>query len=509
MCNVTLLEELENAEVVQTAEKGTKVRKVDVDQTWISTLNDMEDALDEVQEHIEEETEEQEEGNNFFETVEITAMSQEVTPEETPLPESPYKVKPRDCFICKKWCSSMIDLMNHVVEVHDVETGATKHELFMIAELQGDIRDQLRASQFQLEFIREENRKFKQHMTQTLVPDMMEGIRKIVRKELKEIDEAKEKAKKDEDEDVEVIKVDKTKPVKEDQVLNCPGCEYTSTNKQHMRGHMTKHKKKSSYNCTKCVRRFALEHSLKQHMESQHREAANPPVGHSQWAQQRNEEQVNCTKCTMVLKGTNELNQHMKKDHSHKCNECGLVHDNRDALITHLREVHSIDIYIDWSCKDCHEIFNGKENLDKHKCSEQDRFQERKQEECRYFRQGRCDWGDRGRFPHNQQQQQRPGVAQERPGVARERPGVAQERVWSEACRRGDGCTFLAAGRCHFFHRGVGVQQPRQGGQGGRQGSPGAVRPCRFQDRCRDWPSDTCAYSHEDFAMSRVIQENY
>ena len=42
--NVTLLEELENAEVVQTAEKGTKVRKVDVDQTWISTLNDMEDA---------------------------------------------------------------------------------------------------------------------------------------------------------------------------------------------------------------------------------------------------------------------------------------------------------------------------------------------------------------------------------------------------------------------------------------------------------------------------------
>ena len=62
-------------------------------------------------------------------------MSQEVAPENTPLPETPHKLKQRECDICKLYFSSMIHLMNHVVEAHGVETGGTSPEVFMMAEL--------------------------------------------------------------------------------------------------------------------------------------------------------------------------------------------------------------------------------------------------------------------------------------------------------------------------------------------------------------------------------------
>jgi len=45
--------------------------------------------------------------------------------------------------------------------------------------------------------------------------------------------------------------------------------------------------------------------------------------------------------------------------------------------------------------------------------------------------------------------------------------GPQQSRQLTPACARGDGCGLLAAGTCKLFHPGVGVQQPREGGQDG------------------------------------------
>ena len=53
-----------------------------------------------------------------------------------------------------------------------------------------------------------------------------------------------------------------------------------------------------------------------------------------------------------------------------------MVHDSRDTLMVHLREVHSIDIYMDLKYNSCNKIFNGKENLTKHKCPVHRTFQE-------------------------------------------------------------------------------------------------------------------------------------
>ena len=61
--------------------------------------------------------------------------------------------------------------------------------------------------------------------------DMIEGMRKVVKKE-KDKDVV-------EDDKVEVIESDKTKVVKEvKEMLKCPGCNYTTANKQYMRNHM-------------------------------------------------------------------------------------------------------------------------------------------------------------------------------------------------------------------------------------------------------------------------------
>ena len=73
-----------------------------------------------------------------------------VAPEDTPLPKTPFKLKSRDCAVCKLWFSSMVDLMHHVVEVHEVETGATSPVLFMMMEQLGIQQDILEATKLQM-----------------------------------------------------------------------------------------------------------------------------------------------------------------------------------------------------------------------------------------------------------------------------------------------------------------------------------------------------------------------
>ena len=55
--------------------------------------------------------------------------------------------------------------------------------------------------------------------------------------------------------------------------------------------------------------------------------------------------------------------------------------------------------------------------------------------ECHFYKQGRCNRNP-CRFSHNLQQQ-------------------------APECSRGQQCKFFFWGTCHYFHQGVGVQQPK------------------------------------------------
>ena len=236
--------------------------------------------------------------------------------------------------------------------------------------------------------------------------------------------------------------------------IKCKKCKYETNNPTIMKGHLTKHKgldctkcKKSfktqgdldvharrehrpdSMNCTKCNKQFNAKNALSQHMNSQH--PLSHPVGHSQWAQQKNNSNdYACTQCDSGFEHLNELREHKKTNHKGQ-NKNGIV---SSAL------------------------------------------------PCRFFAQGRCN-RRQCQFSHKEQQQQN-----------------NKERV--PQCSRGERCQFLAWGTCNFYHRGIGVQQPKI--QQNRQQT--SMKKCHFQDRC--W-NQNCTFSHEDFSMGTQFQENY
>ena len=278
-----------------------------------------------------------------------------------------------------------------------------------------------------------------------------------------------------------------------DPILSCPGCEFKTKNKQFMKGHLTKHKKRNTFNCTKCTKKFSQENALKQHTNSQHKPQSPPPVGSSQWGQSRNAKEERCTKCPSVFKEKPQLEEHLNTNHKQKCTVCRDVFDCRDFLITHLQAAHNIDIEKDWSCESCHEVFNGQEALRNHNCQEQ--FQvTRQKKECWNFKQGRCNYGDRCWFSHTKRSNVRSHQQEQHRGE------------YKELCRRGRGCGYMANGCCNFFHPGVGVQAPRQGGHGGQGGPQGGQ--ARRQG-AQGGAQGGRRFNHEGFSLNQGFLENY
>ena len=121
--------------------------------------------------------------------------------------------------------------------------------------------------------------------------------------------------------------------------FKCEKCNYETNNQTMLAGHMTKHngyectkcKKRLKtqgdlndhvqrehrpdlFNCTKCNKKFTAKNALNQHMNSQH--PSNPPVGHSQWAQQKNNSSdYNCTQCDNGFESLGELRAHKNNKH--------------------------------------------------------------------------------------------------------------------------------------------------------------------------------------------------
>ena len=132
-------------------------------------------------------------------------------------------------------------------------------------------------------------------------------------------------------------------------------------------------------------------------MNTQHQ--ANPPVGHSQWAEERNQGQIM----------------------DYCCNRCGSCFEELKQLNEHKKTYHM------------GQTFNGFKTV---------------RGQCHFYLEGRCNKNP-CKFSHGQQQQQQPEQQQE------------QQQQRSPACTRGQNCRFLAWGICNFFHPGVGVQQPK------------------------------------------------
>ena len=319
-------------------------------------------------------------------------------------------------------------------------------------------------------------------------------------------------------------------------VAKCQECNFCTKNATKMKGHMVRHRtykceqcqdvlkdladlnshinrvhRTDTFSCNKCNKQFKAENSLKQHMSTQHtklQQSVSPPIGHPQWAMERNE--------------TNNLD--------YTCNQCESAFSELKDLRNHKANEHK------------GESFKGFQNV---------------QKQCHFFKQGRCN-RIRCRFAHGPpaQQQQQEQDQQEQ-----------QQHDDHPLCTRGDQCQFLAWGKCNYFHPGVGVQQARQQQNGrqlngwqqnshqrnlrqqngqqqnrrqlngrqqngmqqngrqqngmqlngrqqnGRQqnnqqknGTQQVKRLCHFQENC--W-NKNCGFFHKDFSMTTQFLENY
>ena len=115
----------------------------------------------------------------------------------------------------------------------------------------------------------------------------------------------------------------------------------------------------------------------------------------------------NCVKCNLTFQSIYNLRIHEEKEHA----------KNRI------------------SCQSCGEIFTPKNSFENHIMSCEQGFKKASNKECYYFKKGHCLKGETCSFKH-----------------------VITQRSRVPECRNGSECKYLRNQICHFFHRGVGVQ---------------------------------------------------
>ena len=251
----------------------------------------------------------------------------------------------------------------------------------------------------------------------------------------------------------------------------CQECNFSTKNATKMKGHMIRHK---TYKCDQCQEVLKDQAHLNSHMQQEHR-----PNGHT------------CNICKKQFKANNSLKQHMNTQHRESIRTI-----NPPIGHPQWSRERNTGNNLDYACNMCENGFETLKEIREHKATEHsgETFNGFKKvvKECHFYKQGRCDRNP-CRFSHQQQQQQAP------------------------VCSRGQKCRFLYWGTCHFFHQGVGVQQPKQHQNSQQKNSQELNRQqqnsrlqtkkkCHFQENC--W-NQNCSYHHEDFSMRKEFQENY
>ena len=99
----------------------------------------------------------------------------------------------------------------------------------------------------------------------------------------------------------------------------CDNCQKTFEDQTKLNMHIQQEHRQDPHNCNTCKKQFPSKNSLKQHMRSQH--PVNPPVGHQQWAQQKNHEESNdywCNQCGQMFETLSEIREHKKNMHTNE-----------------------------------------------------------------------------------------------------------------------------------------------------------------------------------------------
>ena len=264
----------------------------------------------------------------------------------------------------------------------------------------------------------------------------------------KEKESHKETENEEEDEDeVQEVPVDDV----DDDRAKCNDCDFKTRVRKYMKSHQMAHDR-GQYQCQRgCKESFKSWSKLDEHHKDKH------PV--------TKQIQFICNVCNFIATSKHLLTQHIVNKHKPQniqvpnvnCEVCGYSTNNHQDMVTHKRGCNSEFIRVGNKI-------------------------------CKYFATVGCFKGQSCRFKHPEENQRRD----------------------TPSCRNGIQCRYLANGVCSFFHRGVGVQNPRQQSQ---QSSYQASPPkesrqwCKFLEDCVRVPN--CAFIHyeEDFPQLRKTND--
>ena len=188
----------------------------------------------------------------------------------------------------------------------------------------------------------------------------------------------------------------------------------------------------SGHMCVVCNQRFVSNGGLEQHIKDKHTE-------------------FKCNYCEKDFRTKREMDVHM--DH---CAELGMAAVECDKchkkLVRWGSKKHNCQVpQKQISCTVCQRIFSNRGELKKHIADEHREQSDKSSIVCRHYRNGNCyngvscEYSHVGHVKNTSQNNQNDKFIQK-----------------GTMCRHGEGCSWLAKGICGFFHRGVGIQQPRQ-----------------------------------------------
>ena len=145
--------------------------------------------------------------------------------------------------------------------------------------------------------------------------------------------------------------IQKREGVHSKSIFRCETCFKTCATRGALHYHKRSHSNASSFNCRECLKSFAHERLLENHVKAIHLDVRSFP----------------CETCgkTFPLKSTwftHVQNTHLKAK-KYPCEYCGKNFTNKSHLTTHVQSTHLNEKF---SCEQCGKCYNQKPNLDRH-----------------------------------------------------------------------------------------------------------------------------------------------